>query len=48
MVLVIAIIAGLFGFTDLAGGAPSIARVLFFVFLLLVVLSLLFGKRIWK
>jgi uncharacterized membrane protein YtjA (UPF0391 family) len=46
--LVIALIAGVLGFTDIAGSAAYIAKVLFFVFLVLLVLSLLFGRRIWK
>ena len=45
---IIAIIAGLLGFTNLAGDMAYIAKILFFIFLLLFVLSLLFGKRIWK
>ncbi len=46
--IVIALIAGLLGFTDLAGDAAYIAKILFFVFLALLVLSLLFGRQIWK
>lgn len=45
---IIAIIAGLLGFTNLAGDMAYIAKILFFIFLLLFVLSLLFGKRICK
>ena len=40
---VIAIVAAVFGFGNIAGGAVSIAKVLFFVFLVLFVLSLLTG-----
>jgi uncharacterized membrane protein YtjA (UPF0391 family) len=43
--LILALIAGAFGFTDLAKGAAAIAKVLFFIFLalfvILVALSLL-------
>lgn len=39
--LVVALIAALFGFTALAGTAMGIARILFFVFLVLFVLSLI-------
>lgn len=39
--LIIAIIAGVFGFGNIAAGATSIARILFWVFLALLVLSLL-------
>jgi len=39
--LVIALIAALFGFTGIAAGAVQIAKILFFVFLLLFVASLI-------
>jgi len=41
--LILAIIAGLFGFGLVAGTAWTIAKVLFFVFLVLFILSLVFG-----
>jgi len=41
--LILAIIAGLFGFGLVAGVAWAIAKVLFFVFLVLFILSLVFG-----
>jgi uncharacterized membrane protein YtjA (UPF0391 family) len=41
--LVIALIAALFGFTGIAAGAVQIAKILFFVFLLLFVASLIVG-----
>lgn len=41
--LVIALIAGLLGFTGIALGAVEIARVLFFIFIVLFVVSLLAG-----
>jgi uncharacterized membrane protein YtjA (UPF0391 family) len=41
--LILAIIAGLFGFGLIAGAAYTIAKVLFFVFLVLFILSLVFG-----
>ena len=41
--LVIALVAALLGFTGIAAGAVEIARVLFFVFLVLFVVSLVFG-----
>ncbi len=40
---VIAIIAALFGFTGLAVGAASIAKILFFVFLIGALVTLLIG-----
>jgi uncharacterized membrane protein YtjA (UPF0391 family) len=43
--LVIAIIAAIFGFGVIAGTAAAIAKILFFVFLVLFVVSLLFGRR---
>ncbi len=41
--LIIALVAGLLGFTGIAAGAVQIAKVLFFVFLLLFVASLIVG-----
>ncbi len=41
---IIAIIAALLGFTSIAGSAVEIAKILFFVFLLLAVLTFLFGR----
>lgn len=43
--LVIALIAGLLGFWGLQGAAMTIAQVLFFVFLVLFIISLFFGRR---
>ncbi len=43
--LVIALIAGLMGFGVIAGTAAGIAKILFFIFLVLFVLSLLMGRR---
>jgi uncharacterized membrane protein YtjA (UPF0391 family) len=43
--LVIALVAALFGFGGIAAGAVGIAKILFFVFLILAVVSLLFGRR---
>lgn len=44
--LVLALIAGLFGFTAVAGTATSIAKVLFFLFLVALVVSMLRGKKV--
>lgn len=41
--LVIAIIAAIFGFGNIAAGATSIAQVLFWIFLVLLVISLISG-----
>jgi uncharacterized membrane protein YtjA (UPF0391 family) len=43
--LLVALIAGLFGFTEIYAPAMIIAKVLFFVFLVLFVISLLMGSR---
>lgn len=42
--LVIALIAALFGFGGIAEGATDIAQVLFFIFIILFVISLIAGK----
>ncbi|MGE5098041.1 MAG: DUF1328 domain-containing protein [Betaproteobacteria bacterium] len=41
--LVVALIAALFGFTGIAASAVGIAKILFFVFVLLFAVSLIFG-----
>lgn len=43
--LVFALIAGLLGFTTIAGAAIGIAKILFFLFLILFVVFLLLGRR---
>ena len=43
--LVVALIGALFGFTNVAGTAYLAAKIVFFVFLVLFVLSLLLGYR---
>ncbi len=40
---VIALIAAVFGFTGIAVGAAEIAKVLFFIFLVIFLVTLLFG-----
>ena len=42
---VIALLAAVFGFGGIAGAATGIAKILFFVFLVLFVISLLVGRR---
>jgi uncharacterized membrane protein YtjA (UPF0391 family) len=42
--LVIAIIAAVLGFGGIAGTAVGIAKILFFIFLVLFVVALLFGR----
>lgn len=46
--IVIAIIAAIFGFGGIAAGAVSIAKVLFWIFIVLFVLTLIFGGRVFK
>jgi uncharacterized membrane protein YtjA (UPF0391 family) len=43
--LVIALIAAVLGFGGIAGTAVGIAKILFFVFLILFVVSFLMGRR---
>ena len=43
--LVVAIIAGIFGFTGVVGASIWIAKVLFFVFIILFIVSLVLGRR---
>jgi uncharacterized membrane protein YtjA (UPF0391 family) len=43
---IIALISAVLGFGGIAAGAAGIAKVLFFVFLVLGALSLIFGRRV--
>jgi uncharacterized membrane protein YtjA (UPF0391 family) len=43
--LIVALIAAIFGFTDVAAVAKSAAKILFFVFLVLFVAMLILGRR---
>lgn len=47
---IVSIIAALFGFTDISAGSAAIAKVLFYIFLVLFLVSLvaalLFGKAV--
>jgi uncharacterized membrane protein YtjA (UPF0391 family) len=43
--LIIAIIAAALGFGGIAGTAVGIAKILFFVFIVLFLVSLIFGRR---
>jgi uncharacterized membrane protein YtjA (UPF0391 family) len=40
---IISLIAGFFGFTNIASGTRSIAKVLFFIFLAIFLIILVFG-----
>lgn len=43
--LIIALIAALFGFTSIMGTSIAIAKVIFFIFIILFVLSFFFGRK---
>lgn len=43
--LIIALIAAALGFGGIAGTAVGIAKILFFVFIVLFILSLIFGRK---
>ncbi len=43
--IILAIIAGIFGFGGIAAGATSIAKILFFFFIVLFIISLITGRR---
>jgi uncharacterized membrane protein YtjA (UPF0391 family) len=43
--LVIALIAGLLGFTGIAGTAIGFAKIIFVIFLILFIVSFLMGRR---
>ena len=42
---IIAIIAAVFGFGGIAAGATEIAKILFFVFLIITVISFIMGRK---
>jgi len=46
--LIIALVAGLFGFTPVVGASYEAAKLLFFVFLVLFVVSLMVDNRVAK
>jgi uncharacterized membrane protein YtjA (UPF0391 family) len=43
--LIVALVAGALGFGGIAGTATGIAKILFFVFLILFAISLVFGRK---
>ena len=45
---IVAIIAGVFGFGDIAEGASDIARILFYIFIVLFLISLIGGYSIGR
>lgn len=45
MFLILAVVAAAFGFTTIAGAATGIAKILFFVFIIALLVSLVLHKR---
>ncbi len=45
---VIAIVAGIFGFTGIEIGAAAIAKTIFFVFIVLVIVTFILGITLFK
>lgn len=43
--LLVAIIAGIFGFTDIAGTATMFAKIIFFISIIIFIASLILGRR---
>ena len=43
--LIIALVAAVFGFAGIAAASTGIAKLLFFIFLVLFIISLIFGWR---
>lgn len=48
VMFVLAIIAAVFGFTDIASGAAGIAKILFGIFLVLAIIGVVVGAFIGK
>jgi uncharacterized membrane protein YtjA (UPF0391 family) len=46
--LLISLVAALFGFTDIAAASADIARVLFYVFMIIFVVLLILGLTIFR
>jgi uncharacterized membrane protein YtjA (UPF0391 family) len=45
---IIALVAALFGFTGIASGAAAVAKALFFIFIVLFLLTLVFGATLFR
>jgi uncharacterized membrane protein YtjA (UPF0391 family) len=45
---VVALIASIFGFTNIAAGAADIAKIIFFVFLALLLVTLIMGASLFR
>ncbi len=48
IMLIVSLVAALFGFTDLAAASADVARILFFIFLVLFVVLLVLGLTIFR
>ena len=48
VLLVIALLAAVLGFGGIAGAVTGIAKVLFWIFVVLFLLNLAFGRRVWR
>jgi len=46
--LLIALVAAIFGFTNVAAGAAAIAKVIFFIFVVLLLVSLVLGLTAFR
>jgi len=46
--LIVAIVAAVFGFTDIASGAAAIAKILFFIFIAVWLLMVVLGVTLFK
>jgi uncharacterized membrane protein YtjA (UPF0391 family) len=45
IMLIVSVVAAIFGFTDLAAASADVARVLFFIFVVIFLVLLVFGLR---
>lgn len=45
---IIAVVAAIFGFGGIAVGAASIAKILFYIFVVLFLITIIFGASIFK
>ncbi len=45
---IVALIAAVFGFTTIAGAAIDIAKILFYIFIIMFIVFLVLGMRLFK
>jgi uncharacterized membrane protein YtjA (UPF0391 family) len=48
IMFVVSLVAALFGFTDLAAASADVARILFYIFLIIVVVLLVLGLTVFR